>query len=72
MRSMSGLAPSEISPPTRAKSVVTNTSQATLARGSTLRAASRTASEMASATLSGWPSVTDSEVKYQRLMWQRD
>src|SRR5213080_3955188 len=38
-------------------------SQATRPRGSSARTASRTASEIWSAILSGWPSVTDSEVK---------
>ena len=38
-------------------------SQATRPVGSSLRTASRTASETWSAILSGWPSVTDSEVK---------
>src|SRR5262245_42036821 len=42
--------------------VVTTVSQATLASGSLVRIASRTASEIWSASLSGWPSVTDSEV----------
>ena len=35
--------------------------------GSSARMASRTASEIWSAILSGWPSVTDSEVKVQRV-----
>jgi hypothetical protein len=61
--SIGSSAPAEISPPTTARRVVTKTSQATRAHGFTTRAASRTLSEMASATLSGWPSVTDSEVK---------
>ena len=39
------------------------TSQATRAALSFSRMASRTASEIWSATLSGWPSETDSEVK---------
>src|ERR1700720_3642376 len=43
--------------------VVTIASQATRARGSLARIASRMASEIWSASLSGWPSVTDSEVK---------
>src|SRR3954464_3283446 len=38
-------------------------SQATRLIGSLLSAASRTASEIWSAILSGWPSVTDSDVK---------
>src|SRR6476661_3406327 len=51
-----------ISPATRAKSVVTRVSQATLEVGSWRRYSSRMASEIWSATLSGWPSETDSEV----------
>src|SRR4051795_4845922 len=43
--------------------VVTNVSQATRLCGSSASIASRTASEIWSAILSGWPSVTDSEVK---------
>src|SRR4026209_140649 len=43
--------------------VVTRVSQATRPAGSRDRMASSTASEIRSATLSGWPSVTDSEVK---------
>src|SRR5687767_13814793 len=42
--------------------VVTRVSQATRPWASSVRTASRTASEIWSATLSGWPSVTDSEV----------
>src|SRR5450755_576141 len=42
--------------------VVTRTSQATRPIGSSVRTASRTASEIWSAILSGCPSVTDSEV----------
>src|SRR5690348_622384 len=55
-----------ISPATQARPVVTSVSQATRAVGSSSRMASRTASEIASATLSGCPSVTDSEVKRRR------
>src|SRR5580704_1440600 len=43
--------------------VVTSTSQATLPVGSSASTASRTASEIWSAILSGCPSVTDSDVK---------
>src|SRR3954469_14813816 len=43
--------------------VVMRVSQATRPRGSSLSTASSTASEIWSAILSGWPSVTDSEVK---------
>src|SRR5690348_17619089 len=46
--------------------VVTRVSQATRPIGSSFRTASRTASEIWSAILSGWPSVTDSEVKRKR------
>src|SRR3954449_10575652 len=48
--------------------VVTRVSQATRPAGSRDRMASSTASEIWSATLSGWPSVTDSEVKMWRLL----
>ena len=51
-----------ISPATTAMPVVTSVSHATRPAGSRARMASRTASEIWSATLSGWPSVTDSEV----------
>src|SRR5437588_11646036 len=50
------------SPITHRKSLVTAVSQATRAAGSWTRMASRIASETWSQTLSGWPSVTDSEV----------
>ncbi len=43
--------------------VLTRVSQATRPSGSPAITASSTASEIGSATLSGWPSVTDSEVK---------
>src|SRR5258708_22276296 len=55
-----------ISPATTAIPVVTRVSQATRAAGSLAMMASRTASEIWSAILSGWPSVTDSEVKTWR------
>ncbi len=51
------------SPATIATPVLTSVSQATRARLSCARIASSTASEIWSATLSGWPSDTDSEVK---------
>jgi hypothetical protein len=51
----------EISPATITSPVVTKVSQATRPSGSTARIASRTASEIWSASLSGCPSVTDSE-----------
>jgi hypothetical protein len=53
----------EISPKTRIIPVVVAVSHATRAIGSFVRMASRTASEIWSQTLSGWPSVTDSDVK---------
>src|ERR1700674_5221591 len=51
-----------ISPNIVASPVVTIVSQATREAGSLASNASTTASEIWSATLSGWPSVTDSEV----------
>src|SRR6185312_2969698 len=51
-----------ISPATMATPVLTSVSQATCACLSCARIASRTASDIWSATLSGWPSETDSEV----------
>src|SRR5712692_695942 len=53
-----------ISPATSTRPVVAAVSQATRAGGSWTRMASRTASEIWSQSLSGWPSVTDSLVKY--------
>src|SRR6266540_4067818 len=53
----------EISPATTTSPVVISVSQATRPSGSSRRTASRTESEIWSATLSGCPSVTDSEVK---------
>src|SRR3990170_1210625 len=52
----------EISPATTTSPVVTSVSHATRPLGSSARTASSTASEIWSAILSGWPSVTDSEV----------
>src|SRR5919106_4155299 len=52
----------EISPATTTRPVVIRVSQATRPVGSSRRTASRTASEIWSAILSGWPSVTDSEL----------
>jgi hypothetical protein len=52
-----------ISPATITSPVVTRVSQATRPFGSSARTASRTESEIWSATLSGCPSVTDSDVK---------
>src|SRR5258708_16884046 len=51
-----------ISPATTATPVVTSVSQATRPLGSCFITSSRTASEIWSAILSGWPSVTDSDV----------
>src|SRR3954464_13513279 len=52
----------ELSPETTTRPVFTSVSQATRPVGSSAMTASRTPSEIWSATLSGWPSVTDSEV----------
>ena len=57
----------EISPETTTRPVLTSVSQATRPVGSSRRTASRTPSEIWSATLSGWPSVTDSEVNRYSL-----
>jgi hypothetical protein len=51
------------SPLTTVSPVVTSVSHATFDSGSLAKKASRIASEIWSATLSGWPSDTDSEVK---------
>src|SRR6059036_2184174 len=52
----------EISPDTTTRPVLTSVSHATRPYGSSRMTASRTPSEIWSAILSGWPSVTDSEV----------
>src|ERR687896_1529157 len=52
----------EISPETTTRPVFTSVSHATRPVGSSRITASRTPSEIWSAILSGWPSVTDSEV----------
>ena len=57
----------EISPETTTRPVFTSVSQATRPVGSSRRTASSTPSEIWSATLSGWPSVTDSEVNRYSL-----
>src|SRR5262245_7431008 len=57
-----------ISPATMARLVVTSVSQATRLVGSCLRQKSRTASEIWSATLSGWPIDTDSLVNRKRSL----
>src|SRR5580693_1626235 len=56
-----------ISPDTTQMPVVTRTSHATRPVGSAESTSSRTASEIWSAILSGWPSVTDSDVKICRI-----
>src|SRR3954452_22747516 len=53
----------EISPETTTRPVLTSVSHATRPFGSSFMTASRTPSEIWSATLSGWPSVSDSDVK---------
>src|SRR6266516_3419744 len=52
-----------ISPATTTRPVVISVSHATRPPGSSASTASRTESEIWSAILSGWPSVTDSDVK---------
>src|SRR5215813_8111374 len=52
-----------ISPATTTSPVVISVSQATRPWGSSASTASSTESEIWSAILSGWPSVTDSDVK---------
>src|SRR5436190_10296695 len=56
-----------ISPDMTTRFVLTRHSQATRLSGSSARAASRMPSEIWSATLSGWPSVTDSDVNRNSL-----
>src|SRR5688572_16053082 len=63
---MSTYASVVISPATTHRPVVSKVSQATRPFGSSARIASSTASLTWSAILSGWPSVTLSEVKVQR------
>src|SRR5499427_5571182 len=61
-----------ISPATTTRPVVISVSQATRPSESSERTASSTESEIWSAILSGWPSVTDSEVKEnERLVMAR-
>src|SRR3954463_14498823 len=57
----------EISPDTTTSPVFTSVSQATRPYGSSRITASRTPSEIWSAILSGWPSVTDSDVNRYSL-----
>src|SRR5918998_4186506 len=61
----------EISPETTTRPVFTRVSQATRPVGSSRMTASRTPSEIWSATLSGWPSVTDSDVNRNSLSLMR-
>src|SRR3954447_18470441 len=63
---MSTYADVVISPATTHRPVVRSVSHATRPDGSSARMASRTVSLIWSAILSGWPSVTLSEVKVQR------
>src|SRR6266404_750502 len=56
-----------ISPAMTTRPVAVRVSQATRLDGSSVRQASRIASEIWSAILSGWPSVTDSEVNRYRF-----
>src|SRR3984957_3051595 len=58
------------SPATITTPVLPSVSQATRPFGSAARMASSTASEIWSATLSGWPSETDSEVNEKLLIGQ--
>src|ERR687888_2668560 len=57
----------EISPETTTSPVLTSVSHATRPYGSSRITASRTPSEIWSAILSGWPSVTDSDVNRYSL-----
>src|SRR5919109_568515 len=57
-----------ISPASTTRLFFTSVSAATRERGSWARIASSTASEIWSATLSGWPSDTDSEVNRKSLI----
>src|ERR671916_256244 len=57
----------EISPDTTTSPVLTRVSHATRPYGSSASTASSTPSEIWSATLSGWPSVTDSDVNRYSL-----
>ena len=56
-----------ISPPTTIRPVVTNVSQATRPVGSSRHDRVEHESEIWSAILSGWPSVTDSDVNRNSL-----
>src|SRR3954470_21601378 len=70
-REISTYALVEISPATTTSPVVSSVSHATRPMGSSAMMASRIASEIWSAILSGWPSVTDSEVKVHLVTWSR-
>ncbi len=63
---ISTLALEVISPATTTRPVVVSVSQATRERGSCASMASRTASEIWSHILSGWPIETDSDVNRER------
>src|ERR1700719_4600197 len=60
-----------ISPAMTTRPVAVRVSQATRLDGSSARHASRMASEIWSAILSGWPSVTDSEVNNERSRFDK-
>src|ERR671932_2403344 len=60
-----------ISPATTTSPVVSSVSHATRPIGSSARMASRMASETWSAILSGWPSVTDSDVNVYAVLMVR-
>src|SRR6201985_3808043 len=60
-----------ISPATTTSPVVISVSQATRPLGSSARTESSTESEIWSAILSGWPSVTDSDVKENERIGMR-
>src|SRR5690242_2632267 len=60
-----------ISPATTTRPVVMSVSHATRPDGSSRSTQSRTESEIWSAILSGWPSVTDSEVKVKERLDMR-
>src|SRR5581483_2674246 len=67
-RGMSTYVSVVISPATTTRPVVISVSHATRLIGSSRRTASRTESEIWSAILSGWPSVTDSAVKVKERL----
>src|SRR5207248_10483819 len=67
-RGMSTYVSVVISPATTTSPVVISVSQATRLPGSSVSTASRTESEIWSAILSGWPSVTDSDVKVKERL----